>query len=321
MIVFSHGLGGSISRCSYLGTAWASRGFVVVMIQHPGSDENVWKGKLRIRRELQESYRHNWTGRTRALDIRFVLDRLEQLAEQDHWLASIMDLDRIGAGGYDLGCLATLLVAGQVPPDRGSSLLDPRIRAILAMSPPVHRPPGGFRDVYAPIRVPAFFITGTEDDGIIGHTKAHQRRIPFDSLQTGNRYLVTIRGADHQIYGGSITAFRARNDKPYQALIVRASSCFWQAVLREDESARTVLNGYGLNSMLGGMAVLERKVQREENSGEQRSGNETVRENDNVSVEEDDREKRPRIPGETPSFPITRIYRNLTTQLAGRGRR
>ena len=305
VIVFSHGLGGSVESCSYLGSAWASQGFVVVMVQHPGSDENVWKGKIRILHELQESYRANWSGRTRASDIRFVVDRLERLSIEGHWLASIMDLDRIGAGGYDLGCLAALLVAGQLPPDRGSSLHDLRIKAVLAMSPPVNGSSRGFREVYAPITIPAFFITGTEDDGIIGSTKAHQRRIPFDFIRENDRYLVTLRGADHRVYGGRILSVLAKDDKPFQSLISRISSCFWRATLQEDAQAQATLNGYGLNSMLGSMAYLERKLQPAEQMTE------NVRESETVQEQPMTDEKQTQLPP-APDFPVTRIYRTIS---------
>lgn len=312
VIVFSHGLGGSIDRCSYLGHAWASRGFIVVMLQHPGSDESIWKGKVRIRRELEASYRYNWSGRTRAMDIRFALDRLERLAVEQNWLASIMDFDRIGVGGYDLGCLAALLVSGQSPPDRGSTLHDPRVKAVLAMSPPIHRPTTNYRNVYASITIPAFFITGTEDDGIIGSTTARQRRIPFDFMETPDRYLVTLRGGDHQVYGGPLLAFRARNEKPFQAVIVRASSCFWQAVLTEDVQARATLNGYGLNSQLGGMAVLERKLRQTGRETEQAEP--TAKSETESTVEEHEKKQTRRPSSETGnrSFPLTRIYRVVT---------
>lgn len=260
VIVFSHGLGGSYNRCAYLGQAWASRGFVAVLLQHPGSDEQVWKGKIRILNELREAYKTNWNGRTRANDIRFALDCLERMSQQGNWLAERMDLDRIGVGGYDLGALAALLVAGQTPPDRGPSLHDHRVKAVLAMSPPINRPVGGYQNVYRAVDVPTFFVTGTEDDGIVGSTKAHQRRIPFDTMSDNCRYLVVLQGADHQVYGGHMLSLRARNDKPFQAAIVRSSSCFWQGHLGEQERSLVVLRGSALNSMLGTLARVERRV-------------------------------------------------------------
>lgn len=37
-------LGGSRHCSSYLGEHWSARGYVAVFLQHPGSDELVWKG-------------------------------------------------------------------------------------------------------------------------------------------------------------------------------------------------------------------------------------------------------------------------------------
>jgi len=260
IIVFSHGLGGSPSRCSYLASAWAARGFVVVLLQHPGSDENVWKGKVRILNELREAYKTSWTGRTRALDIRFVLDQLESLEKNGDWLRSLLDFGNIGVGGYDLGSLASLLVVGQLPPDGGSSLADSRVKAVLAMSPPINPPQGSYRNVYAAVDVPAFFITGTDDDGIVGSTKATERRIPFDAMSGNSRYLVVLHGADHQIYGGHFLSFRGRNDQSFQQAISRVSTLFWQAYLKNDEQAINDLTGYRLNSLLGVAATVERRI-------------------------------------------------------------
>jgi hypothetical protein len=49
VVLFSHGLGGSRDGCSYLGQHWASRGYVAVFLQHPGSDDSVWKDQPLIR--------------------------------------------------------------------------------------------------------------------------------------------------------------------------------------------------------------------------------------------------------------------------------
>ena len=260
VIVFSHGLGGSPSRCAYLATAWASRGFVVALLQHPGSDENVWQGKLRVLNELREAYKTSWSGRTRALDMRFALDQLKWLEESGDWLGSLLDLENIGIGGYDLGALAALLVAGQQPPDGGTSLADPRGTAVLAMSPPINPPRRSYRDVYAAVEVPTFFITGTADDGVIGSTKASQRRIPFDSMTGNDRFLVILQDADHMIYGGHFLSIRGRNDQSFQRAMCRGSILFWRAYLKNDERAMLDITGYRLNTLLGVAATVERNV-------------------------------------------------------------
>jgi predicted dienelactone hydrolase len=44
VVLFSHGLGGSRENNPYLGKHWSARGYVVVFLQHEGSDDSVWKG-------------------------------------------------------------------------------------------------------------------------------------------------------------------------------------------------------------------------------------------------------------------------------------
>ncbi len=43
VVLWSHGLGGSRDNSAYLGRHWSARGFVVVAMQHAGSDESVWQ--------------------------------------------------------------------------------------------------------------------------------------------------------------------------------------------------------------------------------------------------------------------------------------
>ncbi|MDR2437924.1 MAG: hypothetical protein LBE12_00960 [Planctomycetaceae bacterium] len=319
VIVFSHGLGGSIDCCTYLANAWASLGFASVFLQHSGSDENIWKGKILILNEFKKSYQQNWNGRTRAEDIKFVLDHLEQLFAENHAVVTKFDLNRTGVGGYDLGCLASLLVAGQIPSDKGDSLYDSRVKAVLAMSPPIRYAGKSFQEIYAPIDVPVLFITGTEDDSIVGPTKAYQRRIPFDSMHRSNRYLVTFQGGDHRIYGGRIFSLLARNDQRFQLAIIRVSSCFWKAVLQKDENAEMVLNGYGFQTLLGGMATVERYVEIGTTETNITETNTTGTAQPPNNTEESKTKKTKSItestedaPESVEEFPVTQLYRKIT---------
>ena len=50
IVLFSHGLGGSREGNAYCGRHWASRGYVAVFLQHPGSDASIWQDVPREQR-------------------------------------------------------------------------------------------------------------------------------------------------------------------------------------------------------------------------------------------------------------------------------
>ncbi|MCL2306087.1 MAG: hypothetical protein FWC43_12155, partial [Planctomycetaceae bacterium] len=284
-ILFSHGLGGANENCAYLGEYWAYNGYVAVFIHHFGSDDSVWKGKVRPLNELRNAYESSWTGRSRVQDVQFVLAQLEKYdGQQANSPLRLIDKKRIGVAGYDLGALASLVMVGQRAPEGYTLLQNPQIKAVLAMSPPIVNS-GPFPAVYGQIETPCLFITGTKDDGIIGTTQAPQRRIPFDSISCNDQYLVTFDGTDHMLYAGHLLSIvqRTRNDEPYQNAIARLSTNFWNAYLKEDPKALEFMMSRNIMGLLGGLGQIERKFY--------------LRERRDVSSEEQYSERK-----ETPAF-------------------
>src|SRR5471032_3258809 len=45
VVLFSHGLGGSRESNAFMGRHWSARGYVAVFMQHPGSDDGIWREK------------------------------------------------------------------------------------------------------------------------------------------------------------------------------------------------------------------------------------------------------------------------------------
>jgi len=260
VIIFSHGLGGSNEKCAYLGQAWAAQGFISVHVQHPGLDDQVWKRKIRPVKELKDVYNQHWSGRIQADDVRFVLDRLDDLAVNGTSIGQLLDMTRVGVAGYDLGGLAAMLLAGQIPPDRGSPLYDPRVKAIVVMSPPVADQATFASVSYSAMSTPALFFTGTEDDGVVGPTKSWQRRIPFDHMTGNDRFLITYQNADHLIYGGHIRPTKSREDQKFQANITQVSSLFWRAYLREEPAVYAYFQGRSLGGIVGSLGWVERRL-------------------------------------------------------------
>ena len=138
---------------------------------------------------------------------------------------------------------------------------DSRIRAVVAMSPPVPVGQVPLDVAYQDIHVPCLYITGSEDDGIIGETKAYQRRIPFDRTSGADQYLAIFFGGDHMIYAGHMRPREGgKKDASFQPLIRDASTLFWDAYLGEKPQAIAALRGTGLKAMLVATASVEKKL-------------------------------------------------------------
>ena len=250
-VVYSHGLGSSPENFSYLGRSWASRGVVTIILHHYETDESLWRGKLRPMAELKEAYNKYWTARDRARAMSSAINFLYSINEEPGPLGASVDLTRIAVAGNDLGALAALMLAGQLPPDNSALMKDSRVSAVLAISPPVFCDPASAPTVYASITAPLMVITGTKDDGVVGSTKARQRRIPYDSVTRNDRYLVVLKGGDHRVYGGlRVGGQRQASDSAYQETVRVQSSDYFSAYLLNSashlESMRS--NGYSTRS-------------------------------------------------------------------------
>ncbi len=136
VIIFSHGLGGTRAGSEYLGDHWAKRGYIVVFVQHPGSDISVWKDKPLARRmtAMQEAASLE-NLRLRLDDVKFVLDELDSWnSDVKHDLHGRLDLLHVGMSGHSFGAVTTQFLSGEKPVV-GRTFTDPRIQAAVIMSP------------------------------------------------------------------------------------------------------------------------------------------------------------------------------------------
>ena len=262
VIVFSHGLGGSREGYEYLGSHWASHGYVSVHPQHLGSDDAVWRGNGQPGRSMVGAAADPRNARDRALDVRFVLDRLEALNREASPLKGRLDLGAIGMAGHSFGAWTTLAVAGELFGPLGRlSFADPLVHAGIAMSAPVPRRGADLDQVFGQIKIPILHMTGTLDDSPIGDTKAEERRVPFDHIRGADQYLVTFQGGDHMIFSGRFVGARKRQKDPlFQGLIRQGTTAFWDAYLKGDAKAKSWLAKGGYADVLGKGGKLEEKL-------------------------------------------------------------
>jgi predicted dienelactone hydrolase len=251
VILFSHGLGGSCDNNPYLGNHWAKRGYVVVFIQHPGSDEAVWREAAAVRRMAamkQAASLDNFL--LRAEDVPAVLNALEKFNhDAAHQLSGRMNLDRIGMSGHSFGANTTQCVSGQNFAGRRVSFLEPRIDASLMMSP---APPavGDAAKAFSSIRIPCLLMTGTRDDSPIGGSTAADRLNVFPHLRQAPAWQVVFDGATHMDFGEHGLRGQEISGTRYHRAILALSTAFWDSQLRGDPAAAVWLKGDAARSVM-----------------------------------------------------------------------
>ena len=199
LVVISHGYPGNRYLMSHLGENLASKGYVTVSIDHTDStyaDQGIFGSTLL----------------NRPLDQRFVID---QMAAMETELGQIIDTDAVGVIGYSMGGYGALIFGGAgvtqasteyswgtpngllerhlAGSESHEALVDPRVRAIIAIGPWGRN--AGFWDVagMAGLRKPTLLIAGGSDDVSVYEAI----RSIFEEATGTDRHLLTFMHANH----------------------------------------------------------------------------------------------------------------------------
>ena len=218
LLVVAHGYVGSRYLMTYLTENLASKGYVVVSIDHTDST-------------FKDASPFSSTLVNRSKDISFVMNQIADLgtSKNKNFLTGLVDSENIGIIGYSMGGYGVLNVAGAGYSDGlvgffssmtgGSKAIvdlamsnpafpkvDPRIKAVVAFAPW-----GMERGIWDAeglkgLKVPTFFVAGNQDD-ISGYEKGI--KAIFTGAVNADRYLLTYKNARHNV---------APNPPPVEAL-------------------------------------------------------------------------------------------------------
>lgn len=244
VVLFSHGLGGNREGSAFLGKQWAARGYVAIFLQHPGSDDSVWKGRpaaermaaLKQAAGLKEFL-------LRVQDVPAVLDQLETWNKDDkHFLAGRLDLQRIGMSGHSFGAVTTQATSGQAY-KLGKGFTDARIKAAVVMSPsgPAN---GDNKQAFASVKLPWLLLTGTKDSSPLTGADAKSRLVVFPELPPSEKYQLVLNKAEHSAFTERALPGESEQRNPnHHRAILAVTTAFWDAYLREDAAAKQWLDG------------------------------------------------------------------------------
>lgn len=228
VIVISHGLGLDSSNFRYLAHHLASRGLVVVVPNHPGSQDQ----KLPRQPSLIKSN----TGKVieagefldRPLDIKYVLDQLQKSNQSDPIFKGKLNLEQVGVFGQSFGGYTALALAGakinfaqleqDCQPDAlqdtwnmslllqcralelqtksrqkyNFNLRDKRVKAAIAVNPITSSIFGqvGLNQIQTPV-----MFVGSSEDTVA--PALYEQILPFSWLTNPHKYLVMLVGGTH----------------------------------------------------------------------------------------------------------------------------
>jgi predicted dienelactone hydrolase len=251
VILFSHGLGGNRQGNAYLGKHWAARGYVVVFVQHLGSDDSVWKELPVLQRmaALKEAAGiEQFLARTQ--DIPQVLDQLLKWnQETNHVLQGRIQPDRIGMSGHSFGAVTTQAVSGQTFP-LSKGFTDPRITAAVMMSPSSPKL-GDANKAFGGVKIPWLLMTGTKDGSPIGDLSPADRLKVFPALPPPDKFELVLDKAEHSAFGErSLPGEKEKRNPNHHRAILAITTAFWDAYLRQDAAAKTWLTSDAVKQVL-----------------------------------------------------------------------
>jgi predicted dienelactone hydrolase len=251
IVLFSHGLGGSRSGSSYLGEHWAARGFVAVYLQHPGSDDSIWKDKPATERltALRDAANlQNFLDRAR--DVHIVLDQLEKSnKDQESPLWNRLAFDHVGMSGHSFGAVTAQAVSGQAFLGQ-PRFTDRRVKAAVLMSPgpPRREEPA---EAFGKVEIPWMLLTGTKDSAPIGEIDFEARLKIFPALPVNNKYELVLHNAEHSAFTDRpLPGDSERRNPNHHKAILAMTTAFWDAYLRGDARALEWLKGSSARKVL-----------------------------------------------------------------------
>jgi predicted dienelactone hydrolase len=171
--------------------------------------------------------------RNRPRDISFVIDELFRRSD----LSKIADLNHIGVAGHSFGAFTAMAIGGMLvdlSEGKKQSLRDPRVKAVLPMSPEGPGTMGISPGAWDQFAVPVLFFTGTKDYGVTERS-ATWRDDPFKSIHTVPEWMVTIVDGTHMTFAipGSSSP-----------LIRSVGTAFFDAKVLDDPKAVEWMNGF-----------------------------------------------------------------------------
>jgi len=268
VVILSHGAGGHWDANFAQAHHLATHGYVVLAVEHVGSNTEVLTRSLRLQGNLRAMTRDAGEVLGRPKDISFAIDQAEKWNKTYARLVGKLDLKHVGVLGHSFGAFTVMVVAGMRPalnwlsppvaPGQGlgPDLRDPRVVCGVALSPQGPGEPFFIEASYASLRTPLLGITGSRDEQ--QEARPENRRRAWELWPPGEKYLVWLANADHTAFSDSTGAaarrmLKSNSRDDAQPLVRAATLLFFDACLKGHGAARSRITVAGLKPYLRGV--------------------------------------------------------------------
>jgi dienelactone hydrolase len=272
IILISHGAGGNWDSHYAQAQHLASHGYVVICLEHVGSNTERLKSGFRIIRNLNEMIHDSNEVLARPKDISFAIDRAIEWNTNHEILKNKLDINHIGVMGHSFGAYTSLVVSGvrpaldwiepKIAPGKGlgPDFFESRLKAGVALSPQSPGDPFFIQESYSSLRLPMLGISGTLDKQSNGAEPIARYESfnlwPTNKDQNKFIWLTNARHLDFTDSDGGEKHGRASATRADVQPIVRASILlFFNSILKKDLDSDKELTDEGLKKYLRGQVT------------------------------------------------------------------
>lgn len=258
LLLFSHGNWSDKNSYDRIIEHWVSHGYAVIAPDHLdccGAPRGIFN-----------SLRYGQLG--------LIEGRVDDLSRLLHELSAVealvpnfrgkADPTRIAITGHSFGAFSAQQFGGAAAfdPDQQKYLFhrEPRVEAIVALSPPGPMFDTITADSWQQLQTPTFVSTGTWDIQPSFWPDWRMHLMSWESALPGNKYALITQGADHFL--GNLICRIQRDATPQTnalRMLQSASTAFLDAYLKDSTPARAFINGDSLAVKTQGFSRLDRR--------------------------------------------------------------
>jgi dienelactone hydrolase len=275
-IIFSHGFSSDLGAFNHTARRWAEHGYVVL---HPTHADSIAFPDATVDPHEASTVRRVIAGRatgvdaetrrafvrvldnpfyldSRLADVTFLVRCLRGEASLDERVVARVDEGRLGMAGHSYGAYTTLVVAGAKLERDCAAASDPALAGFKAGIAISGQGAGrmSFSDrSFAPISMPLFMITGTNDIGAAGELPAWRQQAFRDS-SLRYKFSAVVDGFGHADFDPPADD-AARGAKGEALRMMQLE--FWDGFLRDLAGRREALTARAAGSQAGAAIVVE----------------------------------------------------------------